>query len=142
MAFTLNNLHKMRTKVFSLCIATLLNLTSCFNHVDKNCARDYIGVFQVDTTFSPEPIKRLIFTKGWDTLHLFSYKNGRYHINTNDPLLKDAEGRWYTESKNIEGDCIGYIKQKNLSTAIPKAPFILTIKDTITFSIRFMKVDR
>jgi hypothetical protein len=126
--------------IYLFLLLVFINLESCFYYKDDSCAKDYIGTYRLDTTFSNNIARRIVKERQWDTTILISNSDGNYYISTTDPLLKEAEGTWYTKSNNLEGECIGYIKQNNSNHAISGGPFILTIRDTATFHIRFAKV--
>jgi len=117
-------------------------LNSCVHN--KTCTKNYIGTFSIDTNLINPEHKKTIHEKGWDTVRLVSDSAGNYQFNTNDEILKKSEGAWYTKSNDIEGNCIGYIKQKNLKQAISVSPFdvIIFINDTTSWRLPFRRVGK
>lgn len=125
------------TKVILLALFIVFVLTSCVRN--NSCQDDYVGTFYVYMPHVSHKYKDLVKERDWDKVKLISRKNGSYSILTDDPILKQSEGTWETESNNLEGECIGYIKQRNLRRAVPVAPFYLTVfvSDTVKFTLPF-----
>ena len=74
-------------------------------------------------------------------MKLISDSSGNYHFTSTAPILKKCEGKWYTSSDDTEGNCIGYVKQKNLKEETTGAFSIVgEIEDTVRFIIPFKKV--
>ena len=118
----------------------VLFLAACSRN--DTCKKDYQGIFKVNMSyFTDSAIAEFVESRHWDTVSLISDSNGSYYFNTSDKTLKESEGYWFVESDNIEGECIGYIKQNNLKHPVPVGPFVITILDPIKFSIQFVKVE-
>ncbi len=105
-----------------------LSMFSCNYLKNDSCSQNYIGVFQIDLSLvNVKDQIELIKIRNWSSIQLTGYSNGSYIINTSDSLLKSLEGIWFTRSENFDGDCIGYIKQKNQDFAIPRVYFDLVV---------------
>jgi hypothetical protein len=91
--------------------------------------------------FTDSAISNFVASRHWDTVLLVSEANGRYYFKTNDRILKKCEGYWFVESDNLEGDCVGYIKQNNLRKPVPVAPFRIAVLDSLRFSMQFFQID-
>jgi len=124
-------------------LLSFLSLTLCLSscYQNKACEPNYIGTFIVDTSNLHSTYKKIIVDHKWLTVKLISESNGKYYIDTNDPILKKCEGSWYTNSNNIDGDCFGYIKQKNQVNAFNTDAFNIhgNINDSIKFVLHFRK---
>ena len=123
-----------------LFVISIVILTSCYEN--NTCAPSYVGVFLIDTSLLIDPLqKSYILKNGWDTVKLNSFVNGSYKFNISNKILQDIEGNWYIKSDNIDGECFGYIKQKDLQNAIIRNPFdiMLHVNDTIQFNLPFRK---
>jgi hypothetical protein len=138
----MNTLQMLRDLGSIIFLALSISLQSCYQ--DYTCRQDFIGTFSVYLPHVDSVYHEIIYERGWDTVNLTSKSNGDYYFNTDDPILKEIEGSWHTESINIEGDCIGYIKQHNLRAAVPVAPFYLSvfILDSIKFTLPFRKTSK
>lgn len=103
---------KLNKTIMNL-IAILMCVSSC-TYTNKECDVNYIGSFKIDMRLIKNK-KLLAIVKGrkWTDALLQSDSSGRFLILTEDPLLKKSEGKWETSSTEIEGTCVGYLKQKN-----------------------------
>jgi hypothetical protein len=110
-----------------LLLLLLVFIVSCYKN--ETCKQFYIGEFRIDTNIISNP-KCLEFVKlyRWDTVKLVSKTDGRYFFETKDKWLKECEGEWWVGSANMDGDCIGHVKQNNLSGEVAKPPFYISIK--------------
>jgi hypothetical protein len=127
---------KIVTTIF-ICVI----LVSCYRN--ETCRPYYIGEFRIDTTQIGNS-QCLVYVKKyrWDTIKLISKDNGKYFFETEDERLKECEGKWWTSSNNIEGECFGHIKQKNLKADISKMAFDITIIiSNEAYSLPFRKVN-
>jgi hypothetical protein len=116
-------------------------LASCYRN--ETCKPFYIGEFKIDTSIISNP-KCLDYIKryNWDIVKLVSKENGKYFFETNDERLKECEGKWWVSSANIDGDCIGHIKQNNLKGDVSKPPFYISIKIAgESYTLPFQKID-
>lgn len=129
----------MKHKYFLLAFVSIC----CYSCVhDDTCKKDYEGTFKLNLSYLEDTaIKNWVRERHWDTVLLISEPDGRYYFNTTDQKLKECEGTWFTKSNNVEGDCIGYIKQNNLDHSSPVGPFIISILDSKRFSVQFVKTD-
>ena len=115
-------------------------ISSCFNYKNETCRPYYIGTFTIDTNNLHVDYKNIILQQGWMSVKLISDSTGNYYFNTNDPILKMCEGTWYTRSDNLDGECIGYVKQNNLRAEHTSGFSIAgKIDDSINFILPFMQ---
>ena len=98
---------------------------------NKSCAHNYIGRFRINMSEVTDSSQaNFIKKKGWDTVVLISKPSGSYYFETNDHLLKTAEGSWSVKSTGIEGGCMGAIKQDNLLQETNVNAFSISINDS------------
>lgn len=77
----------------------------------------------------------------WDTVKLIGSKDGHYSISTESTILKEAEGRWFTSSDDLEELCIGHIKQNNLKEVIDQSSYTIVVKvGSSSYYLPFRKV--
>jgi hypothetical protein len=122
-------------------ISILILFASCYRN--ETCKHLYVGEYKIDTSIISNP-KCLNYVKlyKWDTVKLVSKEDGKYFFETNDTKLKECEGEWWVNSTNIDGDCIGHIKQNNLEGSVSVSPFyIAIIISGEGFSLPFKKID-
>ena len=121
-------------------ISLVFFLNSCFQN--DSCRPDFIGTFIIDTAGLESRHQSIIQKHSWDTVKLVSDKFGKYYFNTDDSILKQCEGTWRISSNNMERDCLGSIKQKNMKEPINVYSYRISIRigDSIDFSIPFKKV--
>jgi hypothetical protein len=132
--------NKSMRRIYFLLIFLSIYFYSCVHN--DTCKKDYEGTFKLNLSDLKDTIiKNWIRQRHWDTVLLISKPDGKYYFNTTDQKLKECEGTWFTKSDNLEGDCIGYIKQNNLEHSSPVGPFIISILDSLRFSIQFVKID-
>ena len=113
---------------FALIIGMIsITLVSCYQN--NSCRPSYIGTYMIDTSLITDPDTRInILNRHWDTVRLFSNNDGSYHFSTSDVLLKQSEGKWTTKSNDIEGNCFGYVWQKNMSREFIRQPFDIFVR--------------
>ena len=116
-------------------------LASCYRN--EECKPFYIGQFKIDTSIISNPACLNYVKKyRWDTVKLISGDNGKYFFETDDKMLKECEGKWWISSNDIEGNCFGHVKQKNLNTDIMGMAFDISIKISgESYSLPFRKID-
>ena len=57
-------------------------------------------------------------------------------------MLKECEGKWWITSNDVEGNCFGHVKQKNIKTDITGIAFDIRIKIfNEAYSLPFRKID-
>jgi hypothetical protein len=127
-------------KIF-LFIITCSLFTACVNN--KECTPNYIGVFRIDTSaIGNSKCKEYVQQFRWDTIKLISTADGDFTFSTSDKRIKDCEGRWFTTSDDIEGNCFGDIKQKNMDLETIRSPFDILIKiSEEAYFLPFRKID-
>jgi len=122
-------------------ILLLFCLSSCYRN--ERCKPYYLGEFKINSNLITNP-SCLNYVKEykWDTVKLVSNENGKYFFETLDKQLKKCEGKWWITSNDIEGNCFGHIKQKNLESDIMGIAFDISIKiNGDTYSLPFRKID-
>ena len=114
---------------------------SCY-YKNENCKPYYIGEFKIETNLITDS-SLLEYTRihKWDTVKLISRKDGKYFFAGADNL-KECEGVWRTNSNNLEGNCFGHVKQKNMENEFIRSPFDIWIKiSDKTYTLPFRKID-
>jgi hypothetical protein len=132
-------MQSIRNGLILVCLISCL--TSCYRN--ETCEPLYIGEFRIDPSIISNP-KCLEYVKqyNWDTIKLISKDNGKYFFITDDVRLKECEGKWWVSSANVDGDCIGHIKQKNLKVDVSVPPFYIAIQVSGEgYSLPFRKLD-
>lgn len=110
-----------------LVIISFVILQSCYEN--DECKSAYAGIFMIDTTLMHNQVlKAIISEHRWDTIRLISSPDGKYHFSGNDTLLKNCEGNWFPKSNDIEGNCFGYIDQKNRTENTSRMPFDIWVE--------------
>ena len=119
-----------------------LFFSSCTcGYKNYSCKKDYQGTFKMKMSyFTDSSISDFVKRRHWDTVLLIATADGEYSFKTNDPRLKVAEGQWSVEGDEIDGNCFGYIKQNNLRQPVGIGPYIISLADSINFSMQFVKV--
>lgn len=119
----------------------LLVMQACYTN--KTCEPLYIGDYKIDINYISHPACLAIVKQyRWDTVRLTSDEGGKYFFQTNDPRLKACEGEWWVSSANIDGDCIGHIRQKNHDGDVSKPPFYISIEiEGEAYTLPFRKVN-
>ncbi|OJW35405.1 MAG: hypothetical protein BGO54_02235 [Sphingobacteriales bacterium 46-32] len=125
---------------YILLVLTIVFFSACYRN--EECKPFYIGRFKIDTSLISYPkCLELVKSNNWDTVNLISRENGVYYFETNDRRLKECEGKWRVASANLDGECIGYVKQNNLMGEVSVPPFYIAIKiDRESYSLPFKKV--
>ena len=113
---------------------------SCYNN--NTCRPNYIGTFSIDTSQIINPIaKKYVQEYRFDTVRLISNSKGKYYFQGNNTIIKEYEGEWFTKSDDIEGNCSGYIRQKNMNQAFPRIAFDIYIRiQNETYILPFRKI--
>ena len=122
-------------------ILLVINISSCYE--DKSCQKNYIGIFKLDSNLVSNQVQRLIINRyRYDTVKLYSNSDGIFKFDVKDKFLQDAEGSWFTKSNIIEGNCSGYIKQKNLLRAFISEAFdiMIIVDDSTRIDLPFRRI--
>ncbi|MCP9752440.1 hypothetical protein [Ferruginibacter sp. HRS2-29] len=109
---------------------------------NEECKQQYIGSFQIDTTLiSNNKLKPYLKKYNWIKIVLRSDSTGHYSFEGADPFLKECEGTWSISSNNMEGNCTGFLTQKNIGRKVDRQPFDILIKiDGESYFLPFRKV--
>ena len=108
---------QMHMKQLLILILLSTTIISCYEN--NSCVPNYIGMFKINDSLVHDALTIAYIKQfGWDTVTLVSDSTGNYYFDSNNPILKKVEGKWHTESNDIEGIALDILIRKIMRRVI------------------------